>query len=63
MVAVHMKTSFQFEFIVERRKSGKGYVAVDDVEFQPFEVCEFTPPDAKPATTTTIEPTEPPNCM
>lgn len=47
---------FQFEFDVERGYSAKGYVAVDDVEFRTFELCEFTPPNAKPGSST-IPPT------
>ena len=45
---------------------------VDVVEFRKFEECTFVPPEAKPvptntkapttAKTTTIEPTEPPDC-
>ena len=60
--------ALQFEFIVERASNAKGYVAIDDVEFRAIELCEFNPPDAKPVettthpTTTTIEPTEPPDC-
>ena len=42
-------------------------MAVDDIEFKRFELCEFTPEDAKPTPTTvpptTVEPTEPPDCM
>ena len=57
----------QIQFVVGRKESGKGFVAVDDIEFKFIELCEFTPPEAKPVTTTkpptTIEPTEPPDCM
>ena len=42
----------QFEFVVERGNSGKGYIAVDEVEFRFLEVCTFTPPEAKPQPTT-----------
>ena len=67
----------QFQFIVQRGSSGKGFVAIDEVDFRAFEVCEFSPPEAKPVPTTvapttqpptttipttTIEPTEPPDC-
>ena len=46
-----------------RSNSGQGYVAIDEVEFREIELCEFTPPDAKPVpVTTTVEPTEPPDC-
>ena len=60
---------------MNRGQSGKGFVAIDEVEFRFFEICEFSPPDAKPVPTTaapttiaptttipttTIEPTEPP---
>ena len=53
MLKVHV---FQFQFVVERAKSAKGYVALDDVEFKTFEFCEFTPPNAKPGAST-IPPT------
>ena len=62
---------FQFNFIVDRTTSGKGYVAIDVVEFKHIEgECAFYPPDAKPVPTsppttiptTTIEPTEPDDC-
>ena len=64
----------QFNFVVTRASSGKGYVAIDVVEFKFVEEeCAFFPPDAKPVPTTTapppttiptttIEPTEPPDC-
>ena len=57
----------QFQFVVGRKASGKGFVAVDDIEFKRFEPpCDLTPPEAKPVTTTqpptTVEPTEPPDC-
>ena len=42
----------QFQFAVERGSSGKGYVALDDVEFRMFEFCEFEPPEAKPGSST-----------
>ena len=54
-----------------RGNSGKGFVAIDDVEFRFIEACVFTPENAKPLPTTvlpttsvatTIEPTEPPDC-
>ena len=57
--------------MVGRKNSGNGFVAVDDIEFKFIELCEFTPPEAKPVSTTTppstiatttVEPTEPPNC-
>ena len=35
-----------------RGNSGKGFVAVDDVEFRYIEACEFAPPNAKPVPTT-----------
>ena len=57
----------QFQFVVGRKSSGLGFVAVDDIEFKRVELCEFTPPEAKPVPTTvpptTVEPTEPPDCM
>ena len=65
----------QFQFIVQRGNSGKGFVAIDVVEFRFIESCGFTPPNAKPvpttptttkapttSVTTTVEPTEPPDC-
>ena len=56
----------QIQFVVGRKESGAGFVAVDDIEFKFIELCEFTPPEAKPVTTTkaptTVEPTEPPDC-
>ena len=67
----------QFQFIVQRGNSGKGFVAIDVVEFRLFESCTFNPPNAKPvpttapptttkapttSVTTTMEPTEPPDC-
>ena len=67
----------QFQFIIKRGNSANGFVAIDVVEFRDFEACEFTPPNAKPvpttapptttkapttSVTTTIEPTEPPDC-
>ena len=57
----------QFQFVVGRKSSGLGFVAVDDIVFERLELCEFTPPEAKPVPTTvpptTVEPTEPPDCM
>ena len=57
----------QFQFVVGRKSSGLGFVAVDDIVFKELELCEFTPPEAKPIPTTvpptTVEPTEPPDCM
>ncbi len=58
---------------MQRSNSGNGFVAIDEVEFRYFEECNFAPPEAKPASTTqapttstslssTIEPTEPPDC-
>ena len=56
---------------MNRGNSGKGFVAIDDVEFRYIEACAFTPNNAKPVPTTvlpttsiatTIEPTEPPDC-
>ena len=62
---------------MQRGNSGKGFVAIDEVEFHFIEICEFSPPNAKPIPTTiapttipptttipttTIEPTEPPDC-
>jgi hypothetical protein len=78
----------QFQFIATRAAKCKGSVAVDDVKFEYFENCPFTPSNAKPTTTvppptttkapttvpksttkapttlltTTVEPTEPPDC-
>ena len=86
-MTVHI-ISLQFQFVVTRAAKGKGFVAVDEVEFQHFENCPFTPSNAKPTTTiapptttkppttvpksttkapttvltTTVEPTEPPDC-
>ena len=44
--------TFQFQFVVQRGNNRKGYVAIDDVEFHFIELCEFSPPDAKPVPTT-----------
>ena len=50
-------------------KNGKDFVAVDEFEFLQSEICELSPPEAKPIVpttqppippTTTPEPTEPP---
>ena len=56
--------NLQIQFVVGRGKSGKGFVALDDIEFKFIELCEFTPQNAKPITTTKTPPTTyPPNCM
>ena len=49
--------TFQFQFVVQRGNNRKGYVAIDDVEFRFIELCEFSPPDAKPVPTTVPPPT------
>ena len=65
------KPILQIKFLVQRSNSGNGFVAIDEVQFRTFEDCVFTPPEAKPVSTTqapttslssTIEPTEPPSC-
>ena len=57
--------------MVQRSDKHQGFVAIDVVEFRYLEDCNFAPPEAKPLTTTkapttsvssTIEPTEPPDC-
>ena len=68
----------QIQWVVQRKNSASGFVAIDSVEFKFFEECKFTPEQAKPIPTTipptttkapttappttTIEPTEPPDC-
>ena len=69
---------FQIQWVVQRKNSASGFVALDYVEFRLFEGCNFKPDQAKPIPTTipptttkapttappttTIEPTEPPDC-
>ena len=56
--------NLQIQFVVGRNSGKQGFVAVDDIEFKFIELCEFTPPEAKPITTTKTPPTTyPPNCM
>ena len=38
----------QFQFVVQRGNSAKGFVALDEVKFRFTEGCQFTPPNANP---------------
>ena len=59
-----LKLFFQIQFVVGRKNGAKGFVAIDDIEFKFIELCEFTPSEAKPITTTKTPPTTyPPECM